>query len=851
MLLAKFKLFVRMVLKRAPDDSSKIKIKDVHGNVVEGELLLSTSPIRIQPYPAKIKKYAVVNIDYLLEELSEIIEETKNQALVPELNDGGYTFDNLYLDTIKEFAKYVHILPASQNWHHHQPGGLLYHSLDVGYRALRWANDNSVPRFCHIDEEVRRRPRWRYAAWVGGLLHDVGKIVTDINVFGEDGSIWDPEEQNLVDWAKSSGTKTMNWEHKVNRVHKHHEVVAAEMLVKILPERARHFIKTSPDDLMGELKAVLRGYETSKGFLANAIRTADVISTQEDVQKVWENDLEQRTAAIYEQCVKAMKALLPRWGVNEKSGCVFNLGGDIYLKYPDSLEDVRDKLTTAGLNIPQTAKGLLNVLADRGIIKKDSDDSDYSMLSLGKYTKSQIAEDANKEQPRTKLRVIRVTWPGYVFGGDVIPPAMTGYVKTSLSWDVRHYTESTLRQYKKEELDSILAPTSGPSEITTEKLPQTEGATVTEKKTKLKLKMMLPGDDEAKKSEANNENKTTSKKIKLQRSKPKEDEKPKAPTMSSTTSPLRIDMPSSVTNKTMADLVTNTKDVDSKSPDNKPTPAASNILSSNRQNIPHISWSKGIVGKFEVTLHEELTKRLVYEGMSLVSIKELESKNKESRNDIIAKLKRKKYLHESIENKPNVLIKRGEVFYVAVSEKIAANYGTSESHTEPENIKKEKMVNEQSFSEMTTKEEFTVSQIKPDDIKVDAPTTKAERKTKASDKQPLKQATVKSTKKVVNVVIDSEGDIQPLVPVSVPAVDAIKINLLSHYPYYIDEQCLIDNESYWLLDIKEIAPLIAAKSGVGVPVSAAQIKHYLGKMSHTTEITSINQCNKEFSVVIK
>lgn len=58
--------------------------------------------------------------------------------------------------------------PASQNYHHAQPGGLLAHSLEVAHNVLGMIqlNEPSMPRLL------------KEAGFVAGLLHDIGKTYT-------------------------------------------------------------------------------------------------------------------------------------------------------------------------------------------------------------------------------------------------------------------------------------------------------------------------------------------------------------------------------------------------------------------------------------------------------------------------------------------------------------------------------------------------------------------------------------------------------------------------------------------------------------------------------------------------
>ncbi|MEO1019836.1 MAG: TraI domain-containing protein, partial [Pseudomonadota bacterium] len=87
-------------------------------------------------------------------------------------------FDEDFAQLIHQFASFVSLLPASRQYHHHKPGGLFAHSLDVATKALHYSsghimNSDSDPRDREADEFA-----WSVSAFVAGLLHDIGKVET-------------------------------------------------------------------------------------------------------------------------------------------------------------------------------------------------------------------------------------------------------------------------------------------------------------------------------------------------------------------------------------------------------------------------------------------------------------------------------------------------------------------------------------------------------------------------------------------------------------------------------------------------------------------------------------------------
>ena len=97
----------------------------------------------------------------------------------------GFTPENFERDVrplLAAFAEFVQLLPASESHHHAQPGGLLVHLLEVAAHALHFRDAYKLPLGVAPEEQTRLAARYTYAVLVAGLLHDIGKPVTDVVV---------------------------------------------------------------------------------------------------------------------------------------------------------------------------------------------------------------------------------------------------------------------------------------------------------------------------------------------------------------------------------------------------------------------------------------------------------------------------------------------------------------------------------------------------------------------------------------------------------------------------------------------------------------------------------------------
>ena len=117
----------------------------------------------------------------------------------------GEAWNHLVERVLLRFALYVFDLPGSQADHHARPFGLFDHSIEVAHGNLEALSARKL-HFSHdpvADEQ--ERPPWTYAAFLSGLLHDVGKL-HDLEVRTEDGKhAWNPQLEPLATWLARHG----------------------------------------------------------------------------------------------------------------------------------------------------------------------------------------------------------------------------------------------------------------------------------------------------------------------------------------------------------------------------------------------------------------------------------------------------------------------------------------------------------------------------------------------------------------------------------------------------------------------------------------------------------------------
>ncbi len=139
-------------------------------------------PPKIEGYPARISGKQL-----LIKTQAEMITKIKREMQIGEL------FDELVMPLLCNTADFIHLLPASEAHHHRAQGGLLRHSLEVCYIAVKHTKTTDFDSNETPEERSANALKWRLAVAVTALLHDIGKPVSDYEIWDQTGVYqWKP-----------------------------------------------------------------------------------------------------------------------------------------------------------------------------------------------------------------------------------------------------------------------------------------------------------------------------------------------------------------------------------------------------------------------------------------------------------------------------------------------------------------------------------------------------------------------------------------------------------------------------------------------------------------------------------
>ncbi len=183
-------------------------------------------------------------------------------------------FDQLYLDPIRRYARYVQQLPASDSHHHAYPGGMLDHGLELVACSLKLRQSYLLPCGAAPEEQAAHSDAWSAEfAYVALLLYIV-KIAVDLQVEYQNGDVWHPWHGPL--------DQPYRFRYVAGRDYQLHGAATGLLYTQILTPRQLDWLSSYPI-LWGNLLFLLANHYEHAGTLGELVLQADQVSTAQNI----------------------------------------------------------------------------------------------------------------------------------------------------------------------------------------------------------------------------------------------------------------------------------------------------------------------------------------------------------------------------------------------------------------------------------------------------------------------------------------------------------------------------------------------------------------------------------------
>ncbi|WP_207461828.1 MobH family relaxase [Azospirillum sp. SYSU D00513] len=356
----------------------------------------------------------IVSLARLLDREKELLRRIRE---IFALTDEEY--EQVIMPVIRLYASYVHLLPASQHHHHKFAGGLLRHGLEVAMAASRSAGAYVfMPEGTPL-ERKRVEIRWQVAIFFAGLLHDVGKPISDLEVVNRDGSIvWTPYSKTVEAWAGEHKIDRYFMRWRKNRTNKH-RIMGGTVFTNMLPMDIREWLLEGGTDMFHTMGIYLAGVPDAKHRLTELVDKADQWSVEKDLEQSGHGKIREPGLGVPVESfvLDAMRRLIEdgTWKVNEPGGRVWIISDGFsedgcYIVWKKAVEEITAMLREDRIpGIPRNPDTLADILIERSLAEARKSNGDT-------YRYWPVApEMMNKGTHLLKLTMLRIASPKLLF----------------------------------------------------------------------------------------------------------------------------------------------------------------------------------------------------------------------------------------------------------------------------------------------------------------------------------------------------------------------------------------------------------------------------------------------------
>lgn len=278
-------------------------------------------------------------------------------------------FNRYYLHAIRNFARFVQLLPASEVHHHAGPGGMLAHTLEVCVNALKIRRSYLLSESGGAEEIAAKQDLWTYAVFLAALSHDLAKVAVDqsVTVYDADRkpaswSPWDTFLDDLGLWYRT--------EFQRGRQYRLHEKASLLLIHRIIPSYALNWL-SSDRHIFEQWLACVSGDIENASSIGEIVGAADSKSVATNLGADSSRMPTVRTKPLHEKMLTALRHLLNEGELplNRNGAAGWVSGDDCWLVSKRTVDEIRNQLTQEGHSgIPTKNGRMFDILQEHAIL---------------------------------------------------------------------------------------------------------------------------------------------------------------------------------------------------------------------------------------------------------------------------------------------------------------------------------------------------------------------------------------------------------------------------------------------------------------------------------------------------
>ncbi|WP_275288888.1 MobH family relaxase [Halomonas elongata] len=342
----------------------------------------------------------------------ELLATPRRQSMVKMLWDTTSltqsVFNEYLLAPIERYAELVQLLPASESHHHAYAGGMLDHALEMACYGLRLRQRHLLPPGAKPEDQSSTGELWSAAIIYGALMHDVAKVLVDIEIHLQDGSEWRVWHGVIP--------KPYRVRYRANREYHLHSAVNTLLGQQILGGKVMDWLMSQPK-LFSLFMYTISGHTERGGIIAELIHQADRASVAKALGGNPVQALSAPIESIQRKLAEGLRFLVKeQFKLNKRGGQAWLTDEALWLVSPRAINELKAHIYAQGIkSIPADLNRLQGEMHAHGIIEE---------VEEGKHVWKCNITDGDWQQTFNMIKVP----PTLIWGVDDRPSSFSGHL---------------------------------------------------------------------------------------------------------------------------------------------------------------------------------------------------------------------------------------------------------------------------------------------------------------------------------------------------------------------------------------------------------------------------------------
>lgn len=278
-------------------------------------------------------------------------------------------FSSLYQKPIERYAEMVQLLPASEAHHHSHLGGMLDHGLEVLSFAAKLRQSYVLPPNAAPEEQSKQRDAWSAAIIYQALVHDIGKIIVDIEIQLKNGSRW-------FAWH-GIPPQPYKFKYIKGRDYELHPVLGSYLANYLIPQEAFDWLAQYPE-AFSSLMYAMAGHSDKAGLLSEIVQKADQNSVTLAIGGNITKLTQRPVTSFAKQLILALRHLLQhKLKINTPKGPAdgWYTNDGLWLMSKSTADEIRAYLLEQGISVPSDNPKLFSEMQSLNIVESTPDNT--------------------------------------------------------------------------------------------------------------------------------------------------------------------------------------------------------------------------------------------------------------------------------------------------------------------------------------------------------------------------------------------------------------------------------------------------------------------------------------------